>query len=124
MQSTKKVTKHVLTPPPGPDPSPRPAGLVLHSDRGVQYASERFRAQLAAHRISASMSRRGNYYDNALAESFFSTLKIELVARQRFETREDARHCIFEWIEVFYNLRRRHSSIGYLSPVDFEKLDN
>jgi transposase InsO family protein len=100
------------------------AGLVLHSDRGVQYASERFRAQLAAHRISASMSRRGNCYDNALAESFFSTLKIELVDRHRFETPQDARQCIFEWIEAFYNLRRRHSSIGYLCPVDFEKLNN
>jgi len=99
-------------------------GLILHSDRGVQYASERFRAQLQAHRISASMSRRGNCYDNAQAESFFSTLKTELVYRRRYETREEARHDIFEWIEAFYNLRRRHSSIGYLCPVDFENLNN
>lgn len=101
-----------------------PAGLLLHSDRGVQYASQSFRSQLAAHRISASMSRRGNCYDNARAESFFSTLKIELVYRCRFETREQARLTLFEWIEAFYNLRRRHSSIGNLSPVDFENLNN
>lgn len=99
-------------------------GLLLHSDRGVQYASARFRAQLAAHGITASMSRRGNCYDNARAESFFSTLKIEHTYRYRFADHEQARQATFEWIEAFYNLRRRHSSIGYLSPVDFENKTN
>jgi putative transposase len=99
-------------------------GLLLHSDRGVQYASERFRAQLAASGITASMSRRGNCYDNARAEAFFSTLKIELVYRHDFQDHDHARQVVFEWIEAFYNLRRRHSSIGYLSPVDFENQKN
>lgn len=99
-------------------------GLLLHSDRGVQYASERFRAQLSAHGITASMSRRGNCYDNARAESFFSTLKIEHTYRHRFADPDEARQSTFEWIEAFYNLRRRHSSIGYLSPVDFENQIN
>jgi putative transposase len=99
-------------------------GLLLHSDRGVQYASERFRAQLSAQGITASMSRRGNCYDNARAESFFSTLKIEHTYRHRFADHEEARQATFEWIEAFYNLRRRHSSIGYLSPVDFENQIN
>ena len=85
------------------------SGLLLHSDRGVQYASERFRAQLAAHSISASMSRRGNCYDNARAESFFSTLRIEHTYRHRFASHDEARHAIFEWIEAFFNLHRRHS---------------
>jgi putative transposase len=99
-------------------------GLLLHSDRGVQYSSERFRAQLAAHGITASMSRRGNCYDNARAEAFFSTLKIELVYRHDFQDHDHARRVVFEWIEAFYNLRRRHSSIGNLSPVDFENQKN
>src|SRR6185312_14359942 len=102
----------------------RAPGLLFHSDRGVQYADKRFRAQLKAHRITASMSRRGNCYDNARAESFFSTLKMELVYRHHFEDRDHARRVVFEWIEAFYNLRRRHSSIGYLSPVDFENQKN
>lgn len=99
-------------------------GLLFHSDRGVQYADKRFRAQLKAHRITASMSRRGNCYDNARAESFFSTLKMELVYRHHFEDRDQARRVVFEWIEAFYNLRRRHSSIGNVSPVDFENQQN
>jgi transposase InsO family protein len=99
-------------------------GLLLHSDRGVQYSSERFRAQLTPHGILPSMSRRGNCYDNARAESFFSTLKLELVYRQNFETRQHARLVLFEWITAHYNLRRRHSSLGYLSPVDFENLNH
>jgi len=99
-------------------------GLLLHSDRGVQYASERFRSQLVAHGITASMSRRGNCYDNARAESFFSTLKIEHTYRHSFADHAEARRSTFEWIEAFYNLRRRHSSIGYLSPVDFENQTN
>jgi transposase InsO family protein len=99
-------------------------GLLFHSDRGVQYADKLFRSQLKAHRITASMSRRGNCYDNARAESFFSTLKMELVYRHRFEDRDHARTVVFEWIEAFYNLRRRHSSIGNVSPVDFENQQN
>jgi putative transposase len=99
-------------------------GLLLHSDRGVQYASERFRAQLATHKITASMSRRGNCYDNSLAEAFFSTLKIELIYRHDLQDHDHARSLVFEWIEAFYNLRRRHSSIGNLSPVDFENQNN
>jgi transposase InsO family protein len=99
-------------------------GLLFHSDRGMQYASERFRAQLAASGITASMSRRGNCYDNARAESFFSTLKLEHTYRHDFADHDQARQQTFEWIEAFYNLRRRHSSIGYLSPVDFENQTN
>lgn len=99
-------------------------GLLLHSDRGVQYASERFRAQLKDHGITASMSRRGNCYDNARAEAFFSTLKIEHTYRHDFADHEQARQQTFEWIEAFYNRRRRHSVIGYLSPVDFENQSN
>jgi transposase InsO family protein len=94
--------------------------VVLHSDRGVQYSSARFRSELAQHEILASMSRRGNCYDNSKAEAFFSTLKIELVYRTRYASRQQARSSIFEWIEAFYNLRRRHTSIGGISPVDFE----
>jgi transposase InsO family protein len=94
--------------------------LTLHSDRGVQYASEAFRAQLRAHGMTASMSRRGNCYDNARAESFFSTLKIEHVYRHQYQTRQEARQSIFEWIEGFYNRQRRHSTLGNLCPVDFE----
>jgi len=101
-----------------------PAELILHSARGVQYASERFRAELAACNIRASMSRRANCYDNAQAESFFSTLKLELAYRTRFATADQARSACFEWIEALYNPRRRHSSIGYPSPVDFENHNN
>jgi transposase InsO family protein len=97
-----------------------PADLIVHSDRGVQYSSALFRRQLAAHALRASMSRRGNCYDNAKAEAFFSTLKMELVYRRRFRTHEQARQAIFEWIEAFYNPRRRHSCLDYLSPIDFE----
>ena len=101
-----------------------PKGLLFHSDRGVQYTSARFRAQLAAHNLTASMSRRGNCYDNARAEAFFSTLKLELVYRRTFADHAQARTAIFEWIEAFYNLHRRHSSIGNLSPIDFENQTN
>jgi transposase InsO family protein len=99
----------------------RPAqGLVHHSDRGVQYASEDYRKKLAAHTLTASMSRKANCYDNATMESFWSTLKHELIYRCSYQTRTQAQQSIFEWIEVFYNRTRLHSSLGFKSPVDFE----
>lgn len=97
-----------------------PRHLLVHSDRGAQYASAAFRAALAQHEALASMSRRGNCYDNARAEAFFSTLKLEFVYRHHFPSRDLARRAVFEWIEAFYNRRRRHSALGYLSPIDFE----
>ena len=98
-----------------PDP-----GLLHHSDRGVQYACGLYRSMLDGHGITPSMSRPGNCYDNAVAESFFGTLKTELVHRTRYRTRAEARASVFEWIECWYNRRRRHSSLGYLSPEAFE----
>jgi transposase InsO family protein len=100
------------------------AGLIHHSDRGVQYACGSYRQMLADHQIAVSMSRRGNCYDNAIVESFFATLKSELVHRRRFATRAGARACVFEWIECWYNRRRRHSSLGDLSPEAFEAQNN
>jgi len=97
-----------------------PAGLVHHSDRGVQYASEAYRQKLAAAGVIPSMSRPGNCYDNAAMESFWSSLKRELVHRCQFTTHAEARAAIFEWIEVFYNRERLHSALGFHSPVDFE----
>ena len=98
------------------------AGLVHHSDRGVQYASESYRAALAANGLVPSMSRKGNCWDNAPAESFFGTLKVELVGDQVFPSRAVARTQVFEYVEVFYNRTRRHSTLGYVSPADFERL--
>ena len=96
------------------------AGLVHHSDRGRQYASAAYRQRLAQAGVIPSMSRKGNCYDNALMESFWSTLKRGLIHPQVFATRAQARATIFEWIEVFYNRTRLHSALGYKSPVDFE----
>lgn len=98
-----------------------PCGLVHHSDRGVQYASEAYRHRLAQAGVVPSMSRRGNCYDNATMESFWSTLKRELIHRCIFATRAQACAVIFEWIEVFYNRERLHSALGFQSPVDFEQ---
>ncbi len=98
-------------------PSP---GLIHHSDRGSQYASEDYRNALDAHGLIASMSRRACCYDNAAMESFWHTLKNELTHRHHYQTRAEAQQSIFTYIEVFYNRVRRHSTIGYLSPVDFE----
>jgi transposase InsO family protein len=92
------------------------AGLLHHSDRGVQYASDEYRQLLDAHGIEASMSRRGDCYDNAAMESFWGTLKAELVNHERYMSPAQARRSIFEYIEVFYNRIRRHSSLGYVSP--------
>lgn len=97
------------------------AGLLHHSDRGSQYASAEYQAVLQTGEIVASMSRTGNCYDNAAMESFFGTLKCELIHDRRYRTRAEARQDIFEYIEVFYNRQRRHSSLGYLSPVDYEE---
>ena len=95
-----------------------------HSDRGSQYAAKSFRSLLDSHNVIPSMSRRANCYDNAAMESFWSTLKMELVYRRDFATREQARTEIFDFIEVFYNRQRSHSAINFLSPVDFELLNN
>lgn len=98
--------------------------LLHHSDRGVQYACQLYRAVLASHGIACSMSRPGNCYDNAVVESFFGTLKTELVHRTRYATRAAARSSVFEWIECWYNRRRRHSSLNYVSPETFEAQSN
>jgi transposase InsO family protein len=98
------------------------AGLLHHSDRGSQYASIKYRRLLARHHLAASMSRPGNAYDNAPVESFFATLKSELLYHRHFQTRDQARRAIFEYIEVFYNRQRLHSALGYRSPVEFESL--
>jgi putative transposase len=96
------------------------AGLVHHSDRGSPYASDDYRAALDAHGIVASMSRTGDCYDNAVAESFFASLKAELVEHERYATRAAATASIGDYLEVFYNPARRHSHLGYLSPIEFE----
>jgi putative transposase len=97
------------------------AGLVHHSDRGSEYASQSYQEILHQHHISISMSRKGNCYDNAMMESFWGTLKEECFSLELFHTRKEAKTVIFEYIEVFYNRKRKHSSLGYLSPVDYEK---
>jgi putative transposase len=101
-----------------------PAQLLCHSDRGVQYASAAYRLALARAGLRPSMSRRANCYDNATMESFWSTLKLELVYRRNFTTRAQARSQIFDYIETFYNPKRLHSALNFLSPVDFEALNN
>ena len=95
------------------------AGLLHHSDQGCTYASEDYRTRLARHGIACSMSRRGNCYDNAVMESWFSTVKSE--AGARFESYAHAKEILFDYIEVFYNQRRRHSTLGQLSPAEFER---
>jgi transposase InsO family protein len=94
--------------------------LTAHSDRGSQYAGQDYRAKLAKSGITASMSRRGNCYDNAFVESFFRTLKVELIYRTEFKTREEAKRAIFEFIEVWYNRQRKHSSLDYQTPEEYE----
>ena len=96
-------------------------GLVAHSDRGSQYASEHYQGLLALHGITCSMSRRANCWDNAPMESFLAILKKELTRGESFATREAARAIIFEYIEVFFNGVRRHSSLGYMSPAEYER---
>jgi putative transposase len=100
----------------------RPAGPVLHhSDRGVQYACDGYQSLLGQHGLVGSMSRTGNCYDNAVMESFFGSLKTELVHHTRFATKSDAKKALFEYVEVFYNRVRRHSALGYRSPADYEQ---
>ncbi len=101
-----------------PDP-----GLIVHSDRGTQYCSRSFKELLNLHRCRQSMSSTGNCYDNAITESFFATLKTELIHDERYRTRNEAKRSIFEYIEIFYNRSRIHSSIGGLSPVKFEQIN-
>jgi putative transposase len=96
-------------------------GLIHHSDQGAQYSSLAYRQRLAMLGLTPSMSRKGNCYDNAVAESFFSTLKNELIHHQTYQTRDDARQDIFAFIEGFYNRQRLHQSLGYLSPLEFER---
>ena len=101
-----------------------PQDLLFHSDRGVQYASAEYRQALAQAGLVASMSRKGNCYDNASIESFWSTLKLELVYRRTFSSRAQAQSEIFDYVETFYNRQRSHSALDYRSPIDFELLNN
>lgn len=96
------------------------AGIVFHSDRGVQYVSDEFTKLLEGKKALPSMSRKGNCYDNAFVETFFKTLKSELIYREQFESEEQLRAAVFEYIETWYNRKRLHSSLGYLSPVEYE----
>ena len=99
----------------------KPRELLHHSDQGSQYSSEQFQRLMADSGIVCSMSRSGNVWDNAAMESFFSTLKIERTNRKQYATRDEARADVFDYIERFYNAKRRHSTLGYLSPIDYEK---
>lgn len=96
-------------------------GLIHHSDRGSQFTSQEYRAELAAAGMVASMSRKGDCYDNAVAESFFATLEFELLRQNNWERRDDARRAIFRYIETWYNRKRRHSTLGYVSPAEYEE---
>jgi len=97
-------------------------GLIFHSDRGVQYACNDFRERLSKQQMIQSMSGTGNCYDNAVTESFFSSLKKDLIYHRSYKTRGEARQSIFQYIEVFYNRVRKHSTLGYLSPIQFRQL--
>ena len=99
----------------------KPDALLHHSDRGSQYSSDQFQRLMADNGVVCSMSRSGNVWDNAAMESFFSSLKTERIGKRVYRTRDDARADVFDYIELFYNPRRRHSTLGYLSPVEFEE---
>ena len=99
----------------------RPNGVIHHSDQGSQYTSIAFGQRCREAGVRPSMGSVGDAYDNAMCESFFATLECELLDRRRFKTQAEARVAVFEFIEGFYNPRRRHSSIGYLSPIDYER---
>ena len=96
-------------------------GLICHTDRGSQYAGNDFKAILAQNEFVGSMSRKGDCWDNAVAESFFHTLKVELIHRMKFRTRDEAKRRIFEYVEMYYNRKRAHSTLGYLSPFEYER---
>lgn len=96
-------------------------GLILHSDRGSQYASNDFKAILIENEFVGSMSKKGDCWDNAVAESFFHTLKVELIHRMKFKTRDEAKRKIFEYVQMYYNRKRAHSTLGYLSPMEYER---
>jgi len=98
----------------------KPDALLHHSDRGSQYTSEPFQRLMADHGVICSMSRSGNVWDNAAMESFFSSLKTERTARKTYRTRDEAKADVFDYIERFYNAKRRHSTVGYMSPMEFE----
>lgn len=97
-----------------------PTGVIIHSDRGSQYCSHEYQKQIKKHQLICSMSKKGDCYDNAVMESWNHSFKVEAIHGERFSTREDAKEQVFEYIEVYYNRQRRHSRLGYLSPVDFE----
>jgi putative transposase len=99
----------------------KPDALLHHSDRGSQYTSEQFQRLMADNGVVSSMSRSGNVWDNAAMESFFSSLKTERTTRKTYRTRDQAKADVFDYIECFYNVKRRHSTIGYMSPVEFER---
>ena len=99
----------------------KPDALLHHSDQGSQYSSEQFRSLMADNGVTCSMSRSGNVWDNAAMESFFSSLKTERTARKTYRTRSQAKADIFDYIERFYNPVRRHSTLGYISPIEFER---
>jgi putative transposase len=96
-----------------------PIGLIHHSDRGVQYCSHEYQDYLKKHQIICSMSRKGNCYDNACAETFFSTIKCEMLYHKKYQTREQARRDIFWFVEQFYNRKRRHTAINYQTPAEY-----
>lgn len=98
-------------------------GLILHSDRGCQYASQAVRELLAKEHIRQSMSGKGNCYDNAMMESFFHTVKVERIHHEKYHTRSQARQSIFEYIEVYYNRQRKHSALGYVAPMQFGQME-
>lgn len=97
-------------------------GVLHHSDRGSQYASKEYQDRLKEYKMEGSMSRKGNCYDNACIESFHSIIKKELIYLEKFKTREEAKKRIYEYIEIFYNRKRIHSSIGYFSPIQYERM--
>ena len=101
----------------------KPDALLHHSDRGSQYSSEQFQRLMADHGVVCLTSRSGNVWDNAAMESFFSSLKTERTTRKMYRSRDEANADVFDYIERFYNTKRRHSTIGYMSPMDFERRD-
>lgn len=111
--SIRALNKAIMRRRPG-------SGLMIHSDRGVQYASSDFRAALQKHGFIQSMSRKGNYWDNAVAESFFHTIKTQMIHHCKFQNVAEAEQAIFNYIEVYYNRRRKHSTNGYKSPAQYE----